>query len=316
MPVNIPHDLPARRTLMSENVFVMSDERATHQDIRPLRILIVNLMPTKIDTETQLLRLLGNTPLQLQVTFMHMASHESRNTPREHLEAFYTTFEDVRDQTFDGMIITGAPIELLEFEEVTYWDELCQVMDWSATNVFSTLHICWGAQAAMYRHYGIPKFELPSKLTGVFDHRLINPKAKIVSGFDRHFPAPHSRYTGNDPDIIEATDGIELLAFSEEAGVYLAASTDMRFLFVTGHPEYDGDTLRAEYQRDLAKGPSAVMPKHYFPNDDPAAVPRPTWRAHAFLLYANWLNYYVYQRTPFQLEQIPTAVTAPHSTED
>lgn len=305
MPVNIPRALPARRTLESENVFVMPEGRAGHQDIRPLHIAIVNLMPTKVDTETQLLRLLGNTPLQVQITLLHMDSHESRNTSGEHLDAFYATFDEVRHRKFDGLVITGAPIELLEFEEVDYWPELCEVMDWSIDNVFSTLHVCWGAQAGMYRHYGVPKHLLPAKMFGVFQHEVLDPRSRILSGFDEVFPAPHSRHTDVRAADIEAADGLELLAVSPEAGVYLAASTDGRQLFVTGHPEYERYTLASEYERDVARGLPIEVPRNYYPDDDPTRPPMVTWRSHAFLLYANWLNYCVYQRTPFDLQIIP-----------
>ncbi len=305
MPVNIPHALPARRTLESENVFVMSEHRATHQDIRPLRIAILNLMPTKIDTETQLLRLLGNTPIQVRITLLHMESHDSRNTAGEHLDAFYATFDQVLDEKFDGLVITGAPIEQLPFEEVDYWPELCEVMDWSFEHVFSTLHVCWGAQAGLYRRHGIPKYPLDRKVFGVFQHQVLDPHSRILSGFDEVFPAPHSRHTETRADDIRAADGVELLAVSPEAGVYLAASADGRQLYVTGHPEYERYTLAAEYERDVARGLPIDVPRNYYPDDDPTRPPRVTWRSHAFLLYANWLNYCVYQRTPFDLQAIP-----------
>ncbi len=305
MPVNIPRALPARRTLESENVFVISDVRAGAQDIRPMRIAIVNLMPTKVDTETQLLRLLGNTPLQVQISLLHMGSHASRNTSGRHLEAFYTTFEQVREEKFDGLVITGAPVERLAFEEVDYWPELCELMDWSTENVFSTLHVCWGAQAGLYRHFGVPKHELPDKAFGVFQHRVLAPRSPILSGFDETFPAPHSRHTDVRAQDIEAADGLQLLAVSDEVGVYLAASADGRQLFVTGHPEYERNTLKAEYDRDVARGLPVRVPRHYFPDDDPSREPIVSWRSHAFLLYANWLNHCVYQRTPFDLQTIP-----------
>jgi homoserine O-succinyltransferase/O-acetyltransferase len=310
VPVNIPHSLPARKTLESENVFVMSEARAGHQDIRPLRIAIVNLMPTKVDTETQVLRLLGNTPLQVQITLLKMGSHESRNTAPEHLEAFYATFDQVRGEKFDGLVVTGAPVELLPFEEVDYWPELCEVLDWSADHVFSTLHVCWGAQAGLYRHYGVKKYLLPKKMFGVFQHRVLDPRSRILSGFDEVFPAPHSRHTEVRADEIRAVKGLKLLAESDQAGVYLAASDDGRQLFVTGHPEYDRHTLRAEYERDVAKGLPIEVPRNYFPGDDPRRPPMVTWRSHAFLLYANWLNYCVYQRTPFDLQSIPAEAQA------
>ncbi len=305
MPVNIPHALPARMTLESENVFVMSERRAGHQDIRPLRIAIVNLMPTKIATETQLLRLLGNTPLQIKITLLRMDSHEARNTAREHLASFYATFDQVRDQKFDGLVVTGAPVELLPFEEVDYWKELREVMDWSTAHVFSTLHVCWGAQAGLYHHFGIQKYPLPRKMFGVFPHRVLEPHSELLRGFDEEFPAPHSRHTEVRPEDVHAAEGLTVLAESSEAGIYLAASRDLRQVFVTGHPEYDRDTLKSEYDRDVAKGLDIAVPRNYYPGDDPARPPRMTWRSHAFLLYANWLNYCVYQRTPYDLEAIP-----------
>lgn len=305
MPVNIPRALPARATLESENVFVMSEDRAGHQDIRPLRIAIVNLMPTKVATETQLLRLLGNTPLQLQITLLRMGSHESRNTTTAHLEAFYRTFEEVREEKFDGLIITGAPVELLPFEEVDYWDELRELMDWSLEHVFSALHVCWGAQAALYHHYGVPKYELPDKMFGVFGHRVLQPRSPVLSGFDEVFPAPHSRHTTILAEDINARPGLVMLAESDDAGVYLVGSEDGRQIFVTGHPEYERDTLQSEYQRDIDRGLPIAVPRNYFPNNDPTLEPRMTWRSHAFLLYANWLNYCVYQRTPYDLTAVP-----------
>lgn len=307
MPVNIPRDLPARRTLEAENVFVMSEERAGHQDIRPLRIAILNLMPTKVATETHLLRLLGNTPLQLEITLLHMGSHTSKNTSTEHLETFYATFEQVREEKFDGLVITGAPVELLEFEDVDYWPELVELLEWSRRNVFSTMHVCWGAQAALFHHYGVPKHTLPEKMFGVFSHQVLAPRSRILSGFDQGFFAPHSRHTTVEAADIEAADGLELLAVSPEAGVYMAASTDGREVFVTGHPEYDPDTLQMEYQRDVERGLQIELPRHYFPDDDPGQPPIVAWRSHAFLLYQNWLNYCVYQRTPFDPAAIRTA---------
>lgn len=305
MPVNIPRTLPARRTLESENVFVMSETRAGHQDIRPMRIAIVNLMPTKVDTETQLLRLLGNTPLQVQITLLRMDSHESKNTTPEHLAAFYATFDQVRDQKFDGLIVTGAPVELLAFEEVDYWPELREVMDWSIDHVFSTLHVCWGAQAGLYHHFGIKKYPLDQKMFGVFQHQVLDPHSPVLRGFDEVFPAPHSRHTEVRAEDVRAANGLTLLAESEQAGVYLAATQDGRQLFVTGHPEYDRYTLKAEYDRDVARGLAITPPDNYFPGDDPTQPPVMTWRSHAFLLYANWLNYCVYQRTPYDLQAIP-----------
>ncbi len=304
MPVNIPRELPARGVLEAENVFVMTEDRALSQDIRPLRIVIVNLMPTKIATETHLLRLLGNTPLQTEITLLHMGSHCSKNTPPEHLESFYTTFEQIADERFDGLVVTGAPVELMPFEQVAYWDELCAVLDWSSEHVYSTLHVCWGAQAGLYRRYGIGKYELPKKMSGVFDHQVMNPRAPILSGFDEMFPAPHSRFTDVRAGDIEAVDELELLAVSEEAGVYLAGTKDGRRFYVTGHPEYDRDTLRLEYERDVSRGLPIEIPRHYFPGDDPTRRPRVTWRSHGFLLYANWLNHCVYQGTPYDRSAI------------
>lgn len=306
MPVKIPRDLPARRVLESENVFVMTEDRAGHQDIRPLRIAVVNLMPTKVNTETQLLRLLGSTPLQVEITLLHMGTHESRNTSEQHLDAFYATFDQVQDRKFDGLVITGAPIELLEFEEVDYWPELCRLMDWSEEHVFATLYVCWGAQAGLYHHYGVKKYPVGEKVFGVFEHRVLAPTARVLSGFDEVFPAPHSRHTEIRAEDVAATDGLELLAVSDEAGVYLVGSTDGRRLFVTGHPEYDPDTLASEYRRDVERGLPITVPRHYYPDDDPSRPPRTTWRSHAFLLYANWLNHCVYQRTPFDLTAIPS----------
>ncbi len=303
MPVNIPRELPARQVLQDENVFVMSTDRAAHQDIRPLRIAILNLMPTKIATETHLLRLLGNSPLQVEVTLLHMGSHCSRNTPPEHLEAFYTTFENVRHQRFDGLVITGAPVEQLDFEAVDYWDELVELLDWSRQHVYSTMHVCWGAQAGLYRHYGIRKYQLDHKMFGVFDHDVLDSQTPILSGFDEVFPAPHSRHTEIRADDILAVPQLRLLSTSPDAGVYLVGSTDGREFYVTGHPEYERDTLKLEYDRDVERRVPIQVPRHYFPQDDPSRPPRVTWRSHAFLLYANWLNYCVYQGTPYDLSQ-------------
>ena len=304
MPIRIPDSLPATETLESENIFVMTEYRAMHQDIRPLRLLLLNLMPTKIVTETQILRKLSNTPLQIEVELLQTISHDAKNVSVEHLSMFYRSFEQVERERFDGMIITGAPVELLDFEHVDYWDELCRIMEWSRSNVHSTLHICWGAQAAIYYHYGIPKYELPEKLFGVFEHNVVKPSSPLVRGFNDVFRAPHSRYTEVRAKDIEAHPSLELIATSREAGVYLAKSTDSRHFFVFGHPEYDTNTLQLEYERDLARGLDIKLPAHYFPGNDPAAKPRSTWRAHAQLLYTNWLNYYVYQTTPYDLESI------------
>ncbi len=304
MPVRIPDDLPAAKQLEEENIFVMAKERAFHQDIRELHIAVLNLMPTKMVTETQLLRLLGNTPLQTDIRFIRMSSHDSVNTPPEHLDAFYEPLDEIFDERFDGLVITGAPVETLPFEEVDYWPELVRLMDWSATHVWSTLHICWGAQAGLYHHYGVGKRPLPRKMFGLFRHRALDLKEPLLRGFDEEFLAPHSRHTEVCADAIAAVSDLKLLAVSEEAGVYLAASRDGRRVFVTGHPEYDRLTLKAEYDRDIAKGLPIAPPANYFPGDDPAREPLMTWRAHAHLLYANWLNYCVYQETPYDLDSI------------
>jgi len=301
MPVKVPDTLPARGILEAENVFLMEERRALHQDIRPLRIALLNLMPTKVATETQLLRLLGNTPLQVEVTLLHMASHEAKNTSAEHLLEHYVSFADVRSQCFDGLIITGAPVEQLPFEAVDYWEELTELLDWARTNVFSCLFICWGAQAGLYRYYGVPKHPLPAKKFGVFPHRVNVRHERIVQGFDDVFFAPHSRHTETRREDILAVPGLVLLAESEEAGVYLVQSADRRQVFVTGHSEYDPCTLQAEYTRDLGKGLPINIPKNYFPADDPARAPLVRWRSHANLLFANWLNYFVYQEVPFEL---------------
>jgi homoserine O-succinyltransferase len=304
MPIKIADSLPAKDILEGENIFVMTSSRARKQDIRPLKLLILNLMPTKVVTETQLLRKLSNTPLQIEVELMQTASHTSKNTDLSHLESFYTTFDDVRGQFFDGMIVTGAPVEMLPFEEVDYWAELCEIFKWSARNVHSTLHICWGAQAALYYHYGIPKRALERKVSGIFEHRVLKPTSPLFRGYDDTFRMPHSRYTEVLAADIARVPELELLADSDEAGVFAVKSTDSRRFFVTGHPEYDADTLALEYSRDLAAGISPEVPRHYFPNNDPAQSPRVSWRAHAQLMYTNWLNYYVYQSTPFDIEKI------------
>lgn len=301
MPVTVPNSLPARGVLEAENVFLMDEQRALHQDIRPLRIAILNLMPTKVATETQLLRLLGNTPLQVEVTLLHMASHEAKNTPAEHLLEHYVSFAEVRHQAFDGLIVTGAPVEQLPFEAVDYWPELTELLDWARTNVFSCLFICWGAQAALYRYYGVPKHALAEKMFGVFPHRLNVPNERIVQGFDDVFFAPHSRHTETRREDILAVSGLVLLAESDESGVYLIQSADHRQVFVTGHSEYDPGTLQGEYARDLGKGLPIGLPQNYFPGDDPAREPLVRWRGHANLLFANWLNYFVYQETPYEL---------------
>lgn len=300
MPVNVPRDLPARAILEDEGIFVMSDERARSQDIRPMRIAILNLMPTKEATETQLLRVLGSTPLQVEVTLLHMASHASRNTAPEHLEAFYGTFADVADQYFDGMIVTGAPIERLNFEDVDYWPEMVQILDWSLDHVYSTIHICWGAQAALYRHYGVGKYELPHKLSGVYRHRVIRPESALLRGLDDSLVVPQSRHTGVHVSDIAGTDAVDVLAAGDDAGLLLAATPDLRQVFITGHPEYDRDTLGREYQRDVEAGLHPALPANYYPSDDPTREPALTWRSHGTMLYANWLNHCVYQRVPFE----------------
>lgn len=299
MPIKIPGQLPAKGILESENIFIMDDARAASQDIRPLNILIVNLMPEKEKTEAQLLRLLGNTPLQVNITFLKMRSHESKNTSKYHLEQFYLYFNEVKEKKFDGMIITGAPVEKLFFEDIDYWEELTSIMDWSRTNVTSSLHICWGAQAALYHHYRIDKYELPRKCSGVYLHRLQNTTEKLVRGFDDVFFAPHSRFTDVDLDSIKNHPELQLLAVSDDAGVYLLASKDSRRVMVMGHPEYEFDTLSDEYYRDLAKG-LKIMPENYFPEDNNRKKPPHKWRSHANLLFSNWLNYCVYQETPYQ----------------
>ena len=305
MPVKIPSTLPARATLERENVFVMGEERAARQDIRPMRVAILNLMPTKIATETQLLRLLGNSALQVDVTLLHTATHESKNVDAEHLLEHYTTFERVRDQKFDGLIITGAPVEQMEFEEVDYWPEIATIIDWAETAVSSTLNICWGAQAALYRRYGIPKHPLSRKMFGVFEHRTLAPTDRLMRGFDDVFLAPHSRHTEVRRADIDKVGEIAILAESDEAGVYIVGSSDGRHVFVTGHSEYDPLTLKTEYDRDVARGLPIDVPKKYYPDDDPSRAPLVRWRGHASLLFANWLNYHVYQVTPFHPGDIP-----------
>lgn len=305
MPVKIPSTLPARTTLENENIFVMDEDRAIHQDIRALRVAILNLMPTKISTETQILRLLSNSALQVEVTLLNTATHESKNTDAEHLLEHYVTFEDIKHEKFDGLIITGAPVEQMPFEEVDYWKELTQIMDWSETNVESTFHICWGAQAGLYHKYGIPKYDLPRKMFGVFEHRLLNRTESLMRGFDDIFLAPHSRHTEIRREDIEKHSELQILAESEDAGVYIVSDKDGRNLYITGHSEYDPLTLKGEYDRDVNKGLPIHVPKNYYPNDDPSKMPNVRWRGHANLLYANWLNYYVYQSTPFDPNEIP-----------
>ncbi len=304
MPIRIPGQLPANKILSGENIFVMTERRAATQDIRPLRIAILNLMPTKIVTETQLLRVLSNSPLQVEIVLIHMDSHQSKNTSAEHLETFYQTFRDIRHKTFDGLIITGAPVENLDFEAVDYWDELKEILAWSKTNVTSTFHICWAAQAGLYYHYGIPKYPLPQKLSGIFEHTTRKAKRKLLRGFDDVFHAPHSRYTENREEDIKKIPELDILAKGPECGVFLVATKDGRQVFATGHLEYDRETLALEYERDLERGIDPNVPAHYFPGDNPKNKPVNNWRSHANLLFSNWLNYYVYQTTPYDIETI------------
>lgn len=304
MPIKVQSNLPAIKVLESENIFVMLNEVALRQDIRPLKILILNLMPTKIATETQLLRLLGNSPLQVDIELLQMASHTSKNTSPQHLTTFYKTFEQVKNETFDGLIITGAPVEQLEFEEVDYWDELCEIMEWSKHNVYSTFHICWGAQAGLYYHYGIHKYQLDEKLSGIYDHRVLNPHHQLMRGFDETFKIPHSRYTSVDFEEIKKHPELEVLAVSDQAGVAIVCNKTGRQVFVTGHAEYDRETLANEYYRDKSKGLDPNIPCNYFPNDDASLTPPMVWRSNATLLYTNWLNYFVYQATPYDLKEL------------
>ncbi|NLL38708.1 MAG: homoserine O-succinyltransferase [Clostridiales bacterium] len=304
MPIKIPDSLPARSILEGENIFVMTEYRALHQDIRPLKMLILNLMPTKLDTEAQLLRKLSNTPLQVEIELLRTISHDSKNTNPEHLETFYRSYDEIRDNRYDGMIITGAPVERLDFEQVDYWEELCEIMEWTKSNVHSTLHICWGAQAGLYYHYGIQKYDLPKKLSGVFSHTAEKPNSPLFRGFNDVFYMPHSRYTEVRAEDILANDKLELLSTSPEAGVFAVKSENNRRFFITGHPEYDADTLAKEYFRDVKKGLNPDIPTNYFEDDDPEKKPVIIWRSHAQLLYNNWLNYYVYQTTPYDLSGI------------
>lgn len=304
MPIRVQSNLPAIEILENENIFVMPEERAMKQDIRPLEILIVNLMPTKIVTETQLLRLLGNSPLQVNIEFLQMASHTSKNTSASHLSTFYKTFEEIRDRKFDGMIVTGAPVELMDFEKVDYWSELCSIFEWSRKNVYSTFHICWGAQAGLYYRYGIRKYTFEEKLSGIYNHKITVPLHPLLRGFDDGFQIPHSRNTGVvEGDILKHTE-LEILAKGEEAGVAIVCSKSGREFYVLGHAEYDRDTLAKEYERDIAKGMDMKIPANYFPDNDPAKTPPLVWRSYATLLYTNWLNYYVYQQTPYDLEDL------------
>lgn len=310
MPIKVQSNLPAIKVLESENIFVMPNEVALKQDIRPLKIIILNLMPTKIETETQLLRLLGNSPLQVDIELLQTASHTSKNTSPHHLTTFYKTFEQVKNETFDGMIITGAPVEQLDFEKVDYWDELCEIMDWSKRNVYSTFHICWGAQAGLYHHYGIEKFQFEEKLSGVYNHKILNPLHQLMRGFDDTFVIPHSRFTGVKTEQIRKNPSLEILAVSDLAGVSIVCSKSGRQVFVMGHAEYDRNTLANEYFRDINKGAEPKIPYNYFPNNDASLTPPMTWRSNATLLYTNWLNYFVYQATPYDLHDL--LVKYPH----
>ncbi len=301
MPIRTQSDLPAKEKLENENIFVMDETRAMHQDIRPLKVCILNLMPLKEETELQLLRVLSNTPLQIDVSFMTLKSHVSLNTSASHLNKFYITYDDVKEEKFDGLIITGAPVEKMEFEEVDYWEELCMIMDWSKRNVTSTLHICWGAQAGLYYHFGLEKKSLDQKISGIFEHRVRNRKEPLVRGFDDYFYAPHSRYTEVTKEDVYACKELKVLAESEEAGIYIAMAGEGKQIFITGHPEYDRVTLKNEYIRDCGKGLNPEIPAHYFPDDDPEQEPFLQWRSHSINLYSNWLNYYVYQVTPYEL---------------
>ncbi|MER2080146.1 MAG: homoserine O-succinyltransferase [Ruminococcus sp.] len=304
MPIKVQSNLPAIKVLESENIFVMPDDVALRQDIRPLKIVILNLMPTKITTETQLLRLLGNSPLQVDIELLQMASHTSKNTSPHHLTTFYKTFDEIREKTFDGLIITGAPVEQLPFEEVDYWEELCEIMEWSKHNVYSTFHICWGAQAGLYYHYGIQKYPLPEKLSGVYSHTVLKPFHPLMRGFDDNFVIPHSRYTTVRREDIDRQLALEVLAVSDQAGAAIIVNKSGRQVFITGHAEYDRETLANEYYRDLNKGIEPNVPCHYFPDDDASLTPPMTWRSNATLLYTNWLNYFVYQATPYDLGEL------------
>lgn len=303
MPIKVPADLPALKSLERENIFVMHARRAEEQDIRPLRLLLLNLMPTKLETETQILRCLSNTPLQLELDLLQTSSYKATHVPEEHLLDFYMTFDEIEHLRYDGMIITGAPVEHLEFEKVAYWKELCRIMDWSRKSVFSTMHICWGAQAGLYHHYGVKKHPLDAKKFGIFEHTVAAPNSPLMRGFDAKFLAPHSRHTEVRIEDVKRVPELEVLSTGEKSGLYIAATRDRRQLFVTGHCEYDADTLSREYFRDVDKGLPIAVPENYFPNDDPSLEPPLTWRAHAMLLYSNWLND-VYQQTPYDLNDL------------
>lgn len=304
MPIKIDGRLPANKALENENVFVMTEERANTQDIRPLNIVILNLMPTKIETETQLLRLLSNSPLQVDITLLQMASHVTKNTSQEHMLKFYSNFEDIKDKKFDGMVVTGAPVEHLEFEEVDYWDELCEIFEWSKTNVYSTFHICWGAQAGLYYHYGVPKYPLNEKAFGIFPHRSLDNFHPLLRGLDESFFVPHSRHTEIRMNDIAMVKDLQVLTYSDMVGIHLVSDMDCRNFFATGHSEYDRDTLYKEYFRDKSKGLDIAVPYNYFPDDDPTKTPLITWRSTANILFSNWLNYFVYQKTPYDLSTL------------
>ena len=304
MPIRIDNELPAKQKLEIENIFVMSNLRADTQDIRPLKIIILNLMPTKLETETQLLRLLSNSPLQLDIEFLQVATHKAKNVSKSHMDKFYKTFDEVNENKYDGMIITGAPVEQMEFEEVDYWDELCKIMDWSKTNVYSTFHICWGAQAALYYHYGIKKYKTPKKIFGIFPHTCLDDTHPLMRGLDDVYYVPHSRHTEIKMSDIAQVKDLQIISYSEEAGVHIVSDMECRNFFVTGHSEYDRDTLAKEYFRDLSKGLDIDMPVNYFPNNDTNLVPKMTWKGTANRIFNNWLNYFVYQKTPYDLSTL------------
>ena len=304
MPIKIPKGLPAYKTLIDENIFVMPDHIAEHQDIRPLKIAVLNLMPKKIETETQLLRLLSNTPLQVDIDFIYVETHVSKNTSISHINTFYQTFEEIKDKKYDGFIITGAPVEHLAYEDVDYWNELCEIMEWTKTHVYSTLHICWGAMAGLYYHFGIPKYDLSEKMFGVFRHKVLRSNSQLMKGFDDDFFVPHSRNTEVRREDIEKVSALRITSESDEAGVYLVSNENKRQYFIFGHSEYDRNTLANEYFRDVEKGIDIHVPYNYFPDDDPKNEPVWSWRGHANLMYSNWLNYCVYQRTPYDLEDL------------
>ena len=304
MPLNLPDGLPAIDLLRKENIFIIDETRALHQDIRPLKIIILNLMPLKIATETDLLRLLSNSPIQIEIDFLQIEGHIPKNTSLDHLSSFYHTFSEIKDNKYDGMIITGAPVEHLPFKEVDYWEEICSIFDWANHHVTSTMYVCWGAQAGLYHHFGVPKYPLEKKMFGIFDHNISDHKLPIFRGFDDIFKAPHSRHTEIRAEDIAGISGLELISYSPEAGVYMAISNDGKQLFITGHPEYSRDTLDREYKRDIGKGLPIELPINYYPADDASKIPMLSWRSHANLLFLNWLNYYVYQETPYNIQEI------------